>query len=187
MSACSTDIVGRIATYTTFNAWKATTNAALEAPAVTPVQLDALKKEIFDTTNCLNEKIRGLSTLSTADANMQLTTESLNQKIKAEKANIDVAKERLQRITEPRTSFYASWFPIERPLKPISSHILLGLSTVMCFVAIAYLLQTMGLYILLRYVASLDKSSINMPTILTALFWIALIVGAGFAIHFLYK
>ena len=159
MSACTADITASIATYTAFNTWKDSKNAALDSSTTSVDALDVLKKEIFDTTNCLNDKIRGLSTLSTADANMQLTAESLTQKIKAEKKNIDVAKERLQHITEPHISHYASWFPIERPLTPISFNILLGLSTVMCCTSIAYLFQAMGLYILFRRIVSADRGA----------------------------
>ena len=175
MSACTTDINAHIASQQSFIAWKATTSAALET-TLTPAQLLTIQTDIFGTSNCLDEKVRNLSALSTTDSAVQLEIENLQQQIDAEKKNVEIAQQRLASLKHKETSFYESWFPMTRPLRPTSVPILLGISASICYIALSYLLRLMGIYIFIKGpTMSVSTGSFDLLSQFTTSFWIVLL------------
>ena len=144
--------------------------------------------DIFNTGNCLDEKIRGLSTLATADSNTQLQIESLQKQIDDEKKNIEIATERLRTVKHRQTSYYESWFPMERDIRPRSYSILIGISAAVCFISIAYLFQLMGIYIFVQRIGS--SYDLGLAVIIqqfTISFWVVLAALIGVVLYFVYK
>ena len=114
MSACNDAINANIATAQAFKTWKDAKQSSLDSRTVA-TDLPNLQANIFDTANCLNEKISGLSTLSTADSNTQLQIDNLQKKIDDEIKNKEISQHRLDSLKNKETSYYESWFP--RPMK----------------------------------------------------------------------
>jgi hypothetical protein len=196
MSACSSDIVARIATKIAFDGWKNGKELALSSDPLgtpprrlpTPAEIPAIQVDIFNTGNCLEEKIRGLTGLATADSNTQLHIESLQKQIADEKRNIEIAKERLSTVKDKQTSYYESWFPIERDIRPRSYSILIGISAALCFISIAYLFQLMGIYIFVQRIgSSYDLGLSALMQQFTISFWIVLAALIGVVLYFVYK
>ena len=136
------------------------------------------ESKILSTINCLNENISNISTLSTADAELQMKNLQLQQNIDQEKKNVEIAQQRLNTVKAPVTSFYESWFPIERPLKPSSVPILLFLTAAIGFMAFGYLLQIMKIFIFVR--------GEGVATYVT-MFLIAAILITSFTLYIVYS
>ena len=189
MSACSSVIESRITSKTAFNAWKATSDTFLNS-SQTAAQISELQADIFNTGNCLDEKIRGLSTLATADSNMQLQIESIQKQIDDEKRNIEIATERLSTVKDRKGSYYEGWFPIERDIRPRSYSILIGISAAICFISIAYLFQLMGIYIFVQHIGAgsgFDLGLAGLVQQFTISFWIVLATLIGVVLYFVYR
>jgi hypothetical protein len=188
MSACNDAINANIATAQAFKTWKDAKQSSLDSRTVA-TDLPNLQANIFDTANCLNEKISGLSTLSTADSNTQLQIDNLQKKIDDEMKNKEISQHRLDSLKNKETSYYESWFPMERDIRPATATILLGISVALCFISLAYLLQTVGIYIFVKYIGS-ETGDFGLQAILqqfTIAFWIVLAVLIGVVFYFVYR
>lgn len=185
MSACTDAINTRIGSATTFDTWNRTTDRSLDLAR----DLSGLQVDIFNTVNCLSEKIRNISTLSSSDSNIQLKMESLEKEIADETKNIEIAKQRLESLRVKEVSHYEGWFPIERPLRRGSSAILLAVSVAISFISLAYVLQLMNVYIFVKYLGT-SSVGFNIGPILqqfTILFWITLATLIGVVLYFVYR
>jgi hypothetical protein len=171
--------------FTGFDAWAADKNASLDNP---PEDISSLRQNIFSMAECLSEKIRSLKNLSTSQAMTQLQIAKVNQDIENEKKNIITAEERLSFVKRPAetTSFYASWFPMERPLKPISKPILIAISVFLTLASLRYSIShinaaLVGLYayVMTNFPAvGAFVSQLSMP------FWVILITFIAVVIYF---
>ena len=186
MSACTDAINTLIGSKATYDAWKSATQASLDS--ATP-DIPSLQSSIFNTANCLNEKIHELSTLSTTDSNTQLQIENIQKQIADETKNLEIAGQRLASIKNKETSYYESWFPIERDIRPGSAAILLAVSVAFCFISVAYLLQLMNVYIFVKYLGT-SMYGFNISAIFaqfTIAFWVVLIALISVVLYFVYK
>lgn len=135
--ACSATIEARLSTSDTFTAWKTTTSTTLNAiqstdrPTLTQqAELVQAEADIFATLSCLQKKQGSLSTVSNDIQQAQEQILKLQDAIEAEQNNVEIAKDRVAYIRAPEehTSFYESWFPMDRPMKPGSVPILIGIT-----------------------------------------------------------
>jgi hypothetical protein len=184
MSACTDAINARIESKQAYDTWKSVTESSLDSGSISNLQAD-----IFDTANCLNDKIRSISTLSTTDSNTQLQIESLQKQIDDEKKNLEIANQRVNSVKHKENSYYESWFPMERDIRPRSNAILLGLSVALCFVSVAYILQLMNVYIFVKYIG-LSPTGIDLSFMLnqfTISFWILLVILISVVLYFVYR
>jgi hypothetical protein len=172
MSACTPDINTAIASYSAFQIWTTGMETKLNNRDITGAST------ILSAVNCLTENISNINTLSTSDAEMQMKNVQLQQQIDQEKKNVEIAQQRLNTVKAPVTSFYESWFPIERPLKPSSVPILLFLTTAMGFMAFGYLLQIMNVYIFVQ-----GKG----VAAYVAMFLIAAVIITAFTLYIVYS
>lgn len=187
MSACDTTTAANIVSKDAFQAWAGRKQTTLEGTSAV-AQLPTLQADIFNTGNCLNERIRDISTLSTADSNQQLKVESLQKQIAEEEKNLEIANQRLLSVKNNTTSFYEGWFPIERDIRPGSAAILLGFSVAFYFISLAYLLQFVGVYIFVQRIG--DNPSLLLSAMMqqfTFSFWVLLVVLIGVVLYFVYK
>lgn len=192
---CSDLVEGRIATSTAFESWRATTDAALTqlaAGTTTPVALTTLSEkeaDILQTNLCLQQKLRGLGTATDAISSRQQEILDLEQRIQNQTQLVEISKDRVRytRKAERPVSFYESWFPVGRPLRPITIPILFGISL---FFGVFFLLITFSS---MGYIFSLkvpDSPFFDMIVAyfsqlgLTTPFWIVLAVLIGFVIYY---
>jgi len=79
-------------------------------------------------SDCIAKKTKCIADLGTTIAGSHESILTLKELIQTEKAGLQITKERLSYVRAPdqSTSFYQSWFPLDRPLKLISIPILLG-------------------------------------------------------------
>ena len=107
--------------------------------------LTAIQTEIQTVVDCINGRITRVESSTNTIFNGQYDIADLQKQIETEKANIDIAKQRLESIRHPErhTSFYESWFPIDRPMNPVTIITLLTLTIfisvflLLCFLSLA--------------------------------------------------
>ena len=106
--------------------------------------LAAIQTEIQSVIDCINDRITKVESSTNTIFNGQYDIADLQKQIETEKANIDIAKQRLESIRHPErhTSFYESWFPIDRPMNPIT---MITLLTLTIFISVFLLLCFLSL------------------------------------------
>ena len=179
--ACTADITSKIDTATNFGIWKATRDTALSA--ATSTTIDAERVNVFSMAGCLESRISSLSTISTDDAKIQLDIANLNEEIKAEKANVATAQQRLALTKGPAISHYASWFPMGRPLRPLSKPILIGVSIFITLCSLSYFFRLVDVTGILSYLNAFPAIAAFLGQ-LTPAFWLILVVLIGVVIYF---
>lgn len=107
-------------------------------------RLTALKGEIQTILDCINSKITKVQSSTNTIFDGQYSIADLEQQIETEKKNIDIAKQRLESIRHPErhTSFYESWFPLDRPMNPVT---IITLLTLIIFISVFLLLCLLSL------------------------------------------
>ncbi len=154
MPACTATTDANIAGFST---WKAgltgTTGSVTVLKGLTVAPTEAQKTSLSEkeadvrgTLECLSEKINAVRAQSSTIAVTQASIQSLKDQIQDEKETIAVARDRVKYIRHPEehTSYYESWFPLNRPLKQGSLTLLLGLSLVSTLVMLFILLSFLG-------------------------------------------
>jgi len=174
---CTTDTSAAIDTTGGFDSWKTARNAALDANP----NIDAERTNIFSMASCLEDRISSLSTLSTDDAKLKLDIANLETEIKAEEANVATAKQRLDLMKGP-ISNYASWFPIGRPLRPMSKPILIGISIFIILISFSYLRSLIHMRIPGEFLAFPAIAALLGQ--LTPAFWLVFVTLIGVIIYF---
>jgi hypothetical protein len=96
--------------------------------------------------DCIAKKTACIAKLGTTLSGSQDTILSLKEQIASEREGVEIAQQRLaySRAPEQRTSFYQSWFPMDRPLKLVSVPILIGFSLFFLLVGLGTLLLSFG-------------------------------------------
>jgi hypothetical protein len=191
-SACTPAIQNIIATPASFATWKSTTAASL-ATSPPPRDVSGIEQSVFSVTNCLQEKINILKNMSTTDAEAQTKITAIEQKIETEKKNVQVSTDRVAYARNPvaSVSYYQSWFPIDRPLKPLMMPILIGISVFVSMASFAYLLACANIFLLVEYKSNgtflrdmgLEPYVTFLATQFTISFWIVLAVTIGLIIY----
>ena len=158
-----------------------------------PRDVSGIQQAIFSVANCLEEKINILKSLSTTDAEAQTHIVAIEAKIAEETANIQISTDRLTHMKNPAASasFYQSWFPLDRPMKQFSYHVLIGLAVSISFVAFGYLVGLANVYFIVTRVSNdslirrlgLEWLVAIVMTQFTVSFWIALAVAIGLIIY----
>jgi hypothetical protein len=191
MSACTDVIRARLQSLLTFNDWKNTTSAQLNAisanaqngsvqPSPTESNTFAtLSADIFNTTACIQSELTNLAGTSNTISQMQQEILSTNDAIVQAEADISISRDRVAYIRNPeqRTSYYESWFPLDRPM-----HV----GNVPFFVGATVFILLFGLLLILSFMG-VDFSIIIHPTLLVNLqyifsqfTWLTLIQGVVF-------
>jgi len=107
-------------------------------------RLNALKGEIQTILDCINSKITRVQSSTNTIFDGQYSIADLEKQIEIENKNIDIAKQRLESIRHPErhTSFYESWFPLDRPMNPVT---IITLLTLIIFISVFLLLCLLSL------------------------------------------
>jgi hypothetical protein len=158
-SACTPTILTRISNANNFNAWKTVTSGQLNAisttarggstPPATGEQntLATTAADIFNTATCIQEQ---LTTLSSSTNNIHTAQQSLldlQQKITAAEDDVAIARDRVAYIRNPEqnTSYYESWFPIDRPMYTANVPYFVGVILFIVIFSFMILLSLVGL------------------------------------------
>jgi hypothetical protein len=123
----------------------ASTNAA--APDEWIAQLGQKEADVGGMVFCLQEKIVESTNTPSDIANLQRANLEKGDLLKKKSAEVEIARERvdLVRGTAKRTSYYESWFPIDRPLRPASIPVLIGISLFTLTMCFGFVLTLLGI------------------------------------------
>lgn len=130
-SACNPTILSRISSTGNFNTWKTLTSSKITsisptaASGTTPPTatesstLMSASNEVFDTAACIQEKLSALGSTTNEIQTAQQDILRLNKEITEAEADVAIARDRVAYIRHPEehTSYYESWFPINRPMQ----------------------------------------------------------------------
>jgi hypothetical protein len=194
-TSCSEIIEGRLASSAAFDSWRSTTDATLTQLAVgtaTPTALNTLtekESDILQTTLCLQRKLAGLGTMADSVSAKQEEILRLQQRIQDQEKMVEIAKDRVKytRDSDRPVSFYESWFPIGRPMKPIMIPVLFGIALFFAVFFFMLFLSSMGFFFSVRvletpyfeiFMGYLDRLGLTLP------FWIVLAVLIGLTVYY---
>ena len=162
-----------------FSDWNATTRDELAnlAALTNPEQgdQDVLANIQTDVTNvnaCLESLVASASSLPNTISATQEHILDLNDKIIAEETSAAIARDRVAYIRNPAaaTSNYESWFPLDRPMHPISIFILLGITIFICVFGLLMAGSAVGIDLSVAVAASSQinslQSKISYPTMI---------------------
>jgi hypothetical protein len=109
--------------------------------------LNNIKREIQSVLDCIKSEISRVRSSTNTIFNEQYSISDLQEQIIEEEANIYIAKQRLESIRNPEryTSYYESWFPIDRPIKPITTITLIALITFLSVFLLLCILSLLGI------------------------------------------
>lgn len=177
-SSCTDEINERIKDATSFYAWRTQTDTNINS-ATSIIQIDSILGSIMGTNTCLEEKVNAVGGTSTSIAQMQTDILNIQDQLKLKNEAIRISKERLSYLTNPshNVSYYQSWFPLFRPLKPQTIPILIGIATFFTAAAVCYLLYSIiGLAAIFLFITTLLKQ-------MTVAFWILLAISIGVIVY----
>lgn len=194
-SSCSEIIEGRLASSAAFDSWRLTTDATLTqlaAGTTTPMALTTLtekESEISQTTQCLQSKLMNLGTTADTISAKQEEILQLQQRIQDQEKMGEIAKDRVKytRDSDRPVSYYESWFPLGRPMRPIMIPVLFGISIFFGVFFLLLFMSSMGFIFSLRildtpyfaiFMAYMDRLGLTLP------FWIVLAVLIGLTIYY---
>jgi len=177
-----------------FNAWKSDTSTAITSyqGKATTTQADddkmlQLEKDMLDASLCLSTAINGLSTTSSdiADLNQQILQKSTE--LSQAEEDIAVAKDRVAQIRHPErnTSYYESWFPIDRPVSIFSLILIICITIFLTVFLVLLVFSFAGMDLILYIAQSYNQASPTMTFIMgqfTVSFWILLIAFVAFIV-----
>lgn len=176
-----------------FPSWASHKDGAVSV--ATDADLTVLQNQIDAYITCLDSKlgvIRGSSTTASTDMEYIL---ALERRIKEREEEVLIAKDRARIAREgPMSpSYYESWFPLGRPMKPILVPVFLGLSVLFLLIALFYALSmTTGITFTVLYPTPRLKSSYEQGQISRILswfppsFWILLAIAVAI-IYYLFR
>jgi len=109
--------------------------------------LQNLTSDLQVISDCITRKTACIAKLGTTNAGTQDTILKLKEQIASEKQGMGIAQQRLSYVRAPgqTTSFYQSWFPLDRPLKRISVPILSGFLFFFLLLSLGTLLMVFGI------------------------------------------
>ena len=200
-SLCTPQILTRIADSNTFNAWKAITSgnlnsisssAAAGSLAPSPNESSALSTasaDIFATSACIQEQINSLGSTTNKIQSAQSAILDLNKEIDDAKAQVAIARDRVAYIRHPEqhTSFYESWFPIDRPMHVTSIPAFMAITVFLFVFALLIVLSVMGIDLQITITPGLAVSYTEIRAQFTWLSGIEFLVIAGLVYYFVIK
>ena len=190
-SSCTAEINARLATPDAFSAWKGNTATDLNTittPAGAP-RLAQIEADVFSTVGCIQEKINGLNALPTTISKAQEDILKLQEQLLNRKDTIRVAKDRVAYLTEPeyKVSFYESWFPINRPLKPVTIPVLISLATFLTLLSLGFLFALVGIYVFIQFPQLGSPGGPSFFAQLTPAFWGLFAVSLTAILYLIYR
>ena len=151
--------------------------------------LVAAQADIFNTVSCLQEKISQLGSTTNAIQGAQQQILSLNDQIKNEEANVAIARDRVAYIRNPEqhTSFYESWFPMDRPMRTGSVPIFIGITVFLMIFTLLVVLSLMGVNITfaLPQMKAAPSPLFLILGSITTLEWILIVMLISVVIYFM--
>jgi len=161
MSSCTPAILARIGGADSFNAWKGMTSSQVNSISPTaaggtipPTTLEAstlatAAADIFTTTACIQEQLTGLGGTTNQIQLAQQSILSIQEQIEAAEADVAIARDRVAYIRHPEehTSYYESWFPIDRPMHSNSVPYFVGVTIFLIIFSLLVGLSALGLNI----------------------------------------
>jgi len=158
MSTCNGTILARLQSPDTFNAWKNTTSAQLNAisanaqnGSVQPSSgesnsFTALSADIFNTTACIQTQLTKLTGTSNAISSIQEEILNTSDAITQAEADISISRDRVAYIRHPEqhTSYYESWFPLDRPMHVENVPFFVGATVFILLFCLLLILSFMG-------------------------------------------
>ena len=129
-SVMSNADLSRLQNQDNFNTWKQNVSAQLNSISSTTIsgstqpssaeinQLNTVAADIFNTTACIQEQLTQLSGTTNSIHDTQQAILDINDQILQAEADVNIARDRVGYIRHPEqhTSYYESWFPIDRPM-----------------------------------------------------------------------
>jgi len=158
-SVCTPQILTRISDSTSFNAWKTVTSgnlnsisSAAAAGSISPStnessSLSTTSADIFATTACIQEQITKLGSTTNNIQAAQTNILDLKEQIEDAKEQAAIAHDRVAYIRHPEqhTSFYESWFPIDRPMHVTSIPVFMAITVFLFIFALLIVLSAIGI------------------------------------------
>ncbi len=176
-TACDSTVNSHLADQAAFTAWKGTTMTTLDSfsnKTTAPTTDDSsnlltIEQDVYKTLACLEEKLVDIRTTTNTIQDSQTSVLNLEQQIKDAEEQIKIAKDRVEYTRDPdtHTSFYESWFPMDRPMKPISIPIFIGLITFFGVIIVLLLLSYVGVNV--SATAPYSTPSYGTPSLVSSL------------------
>jgi hypothetical protein len=200
-SSCTPQILVRIGDSTAFSAWKSVTSGTLNsissaaaAGTIPPSQnesstLSTASADIFATTACIQEQISTLGSTTNRIQSAQASILNLNKEIEDAKAQVDVARDRVGYIRHPEqtTSFYESWFPIDRPMHVTSVPVFLAITVFFFVFALLMVFSALGINLQVITSPNMFTGISQITQQFTWLTGIQFLVIAGLVYYFVIK
>jgi hypothetical protein len=151
-------------------------------------QIPILNKNITDATYCYNKKISERVQIPTTIATMQNDIMQMTSAMEADREALEISKARATYIDEARrpVSYYESWFPLGRPLAPLTLLLLVGVTAFMAILGTLLLFSTLGINVIAERTALTNPILIWLSR-LGYPFWIALVLLIVFFTLYLNK
>lgn len=200
-SSCTPQILVRIGDSTAFGAWKGVTSGTLNsissaaaAGTIPPSQnesstLSTTSADIFATTACIQEQISTLGSTTNRIQSAQTSILNLNKEIEDAKAQVNVARDRVGYIRHPEqtTSFYESWFPIDRPMHVTSVPVFLAITVFLFVFALLMVFSALGINLQVITSPNMFTGISQIMQQFTWLTGIQFLVIAGLVYYFVIK
>jgi hypothetical protein len=143
---CTPAIRSDINSQAAFNTWSSAQSTSINSPTATMATVKTVESALTSYEKCLQSEIVTLSTSSTTIAQLQHTITKTNAEIVSAKNDVEIAKDRAKSVVHPEhvSSYYESWFPINRPLKHYTIPLLIGTALFLLSVTFFLTLSFMG-------------------------------------------
>jgi hypothetical protein len=201
-SACSVDtaLEPRITTSSAFGIWKEITSTAINRLITSAntkngqlsdgekAEFEVLQKDVFNTLACLQEKQMGASSTTNDIHTSQARILELQEQLKQREEEVQIAKDRVAYIRDPdaRPSYYQSWFPMDRPMRPTSIPIFIGIVVFFSMFIFMAILSVVGINISVLSAPGSSSFSLLqwMQAQLTPGFWLVFVILVSVIIYF---
>jgi hypothetical protein len=157
---CTPEILERISSDATFNAWKTATDTSLNSISsaagvsrdATPAEvtaLTAIETDLNKMRGCITQKKAALSASTNSVSMAQEQKLALEKKIKEAEEDVVIARDRIGYIKYPEQegNYHGSWFPLNRPINEKSVPILIIFTAVFIFLGLYMLSPLVGVSI----------------------------------------
>jgi len=156
---------------TKFTSWKGGVTSGLSELTDTAI-LAKITADLGNVEACLQTKVNDLRRLPTTISGAQQQILDLNDKIAEAETHAAIARDRVAFIRDPSkgTSYYESWFPLGRPMQPVSLLIFIGIDIFLCVFALLMIASAYGVDLSVAVSASSTfnqaYAEISYPTVI---------------------
>jgi hypothetical protein len=159
MTTCSSTILATLQNEDTFNAWKNATSAqlngisanaqsgTLQPSSAESTTFSSLSADILNTTACIQSQLAHLSGTSNQIQTIQQQIMNTNDAIAQAREDSNIARDRVAYIRHPEqnTSYYESWFPMDRPMHTSSVPIFVAFTVFILLFCLLLILSSFGI------------------------------------------